>query len=540
MRCVQVFCLMILSFGLSVVSPAAPSLLYSTMVADSLNYSVGVKYAIDIDSEGNLFFAVPHFIADEGRCVRIFRVDATGGKVSILIDLFGEYYTCQKITCGATGVYLLINGFNLVKITYDGQEAFNLYPTPLANVYDVFSFFIDVDDNLYYTFNIRTDEGAALIPVTEDALDSDYNGDWDAVIQKYDSGGNLLYCSFLGGIGSDFIQGSRIDSEGNWNLYFSDSSNDFPYPITGDPYTHDGPCIVIIPPGFEDIHGYYSMTSFIRNVRYFDNHIYQFKDDKLLKFSNTGELIWSMKVFEEIPRFGSDDYNGSYQDCAFDIDGENQIYFVRHVSWGSPFTVTPDAYNDTVRGGDSDLGIWKISDNAELQYGTYLGGVDEEITAMNAVVFYDGKLYVAGYTKSHDFPLTPGAFIDTRTPPTPGQAQHWGLFAFCIDFNETTEVSDESSAIPEALILDPPHPNPFNPATTISFTLPEAGFARLAVYNISGQLVRELTAENLPAGRHEIVWDGRDMNGAQVSSGVYIARLAAGERTAVRKVTLVR
>ena len=84
------------------------------------------------------------------------------------------------------------------------------------------------------------------------------------------------------------------------------------------------------------------------------------------------------------------------------------------------------------------------------------------------------------------------------------------------------------------------YPNPFNPATTISFTLPEAGFARLAVYNISGQLVRELVSENLTPGQHEIVWDGRNSNGAQVSSGVYIARLAARGRTAVRKITLVR
>lgn len=217
---------------------------------------------------------------------------------------------------------------------------------------------------------------------------------------------------------------------------------------------------------------------------------------------------------------------------------------VRYVSGTTPFSVTPDALIDTfpARGYESCFGIWQISDEGELLYSTYFGGTYGTLrTSMDGMIFRDGKLYVAGVTNSHDFPLTPGAYIDSR-PIHGGIAypQPWGLFAFCIDFSQSTGVAETSEALPAAIILDAPYPNPFNPATTISFTLPEAGFARLSIYGINGQLVRELVSENLPAGRHEIVWDGRDSKGTNAGSGVYIARVIAGDKSAVRKMTLMR
>ena len=84
------------------------------------------------------------------------------------------------------------------------------------------------------------------------------------------------------------------------------------------------------------------------------------------------------------------------------------------------------------------------------------------------------------------------------------------------------------------------YPNPFNPSTTISFTLPASGQARMTVYDITGRKVRELLSGSLPAGAHTAVWDGKDARGIAVSSGVYIARLNAGKFTATGKMLLVR
>lgn len=84
------------------------------------------------------------------------------------------------------------------------------------------------------------------------------------------------------------------------------------------------------------------------------------------------------------------------------------------------------------------------------------------------------------------------------------------------------------------------HPNPFNPSTTISFTLSEAGNTNISIYNISGQKVRELLDSHLPAGSNSILWDGRDDTGSRVSTGIYFAQLVSGEKTGVRKMLLMK
>jgi len=103
----------------------------------------------------------------------------------------------------------------------------------------------------------------------------------------------------------------------------------------------------------------------------------------------------------------------------------------------------------------------------------------------------------------------------------------------------TTSV-DEEDETPEALPVINSYPNPFNPSTTIEFTLPESGFTTLAIYNIYGQKVRELAAEYMTAGAHSLMWDGRDDNGNAVSSGVYITRLMAGKQVAAGRMILLK
>ncbi|MHB9027763.1 MAG: ligand-binding sensor domain-containing protein [Candidatus Latescibacterota bacterium] len=109
------------------------------------------------------------------------------------------------------------------------------------------------------------------------------------------------------------------------------------------------------------------------------------------------------------------------------------------------------------------------------------------------------------------------------------------------------EVSVKSdSSIPKPFAIQGNYPNPFNPSTTISFTLPEAGEVSLAIYSITGQKVRELLSDDWsyrpykPYTPYNIIWDGCDDSGKPVSSGVYIARLQAGKTVAGRKMLLVR
>ncbi|MBK9777161.1 MAG: T9SS type A sorting domain-containing protein [bacterium] len=94
--------------------------------------------------------------------------------------------------------------------------------------------------------------------------------------------------------------------------------------------------------------------------------------------------------------------------------------------------------------------------------------------------------------------------------------------------------------LPGVAVLSQNAPNPFNPRTTIRFTLPGDGVARLAIYDLAGRLVRTLVAGSLAAGEHEAVWDGCDDAGRAQASGSYLARLEAGSGVRTVRMALVR
>lgn len=83
-------------------------------------------------------------------------------------------------------------------------------------------------------------------------------------------------------------------------------------------------------------------------------------------------------------------------------------------------------------------------------------------------------------------------------------------------------------------------PNPFNPVTTIQFGIPEPGHVILLVYDISGRQVAVLADGHYKAGEFAKTWDGRDNTGREVGSGIYFARLVAGDFAASRKMVLLR
>jgi cytoskeletal protein CcmA (bactofilin family) len=109
---------------------------------------------------------------------------------------------------------------------------------------------------------------------------------------------------------------------------------------------------------------------------------------------------------------------------------------------------------------------------------------------------------------------------------------------------DAEDVADEEqvlmTSVPTDFELHQNHPNPFNPSTTISFAVPKAGEVSLKVYNLRGQLVATLHDEAIAAGRHQIVWDGKDRGGVLVASGIYVYRLEADGFVATKKLTLMK
>lgn len=84
-------------------------------------------------------------------------------------------------------------------------------------------------------------------------------------------------------------------------------------------------------------------------------------------------------------------------------------------------------------------------------------------------------------------------------------------------------------------------PNPSNPSTLISFVLPRESRVRLEVYDLLGQRVRTLVADEIEAaGRHSVNWDGKNQSDVALASGTYLVRLRAGDRVQSQKIALVR
>jgi len=104
-----------------------------------------------------------------------------------------------------------------------------------------------------------------------------------------------------------------------------------------------------------------------------------------------------------------------------------------------------------------------------------------------------------------------------------------------------TDIEDILAAgLPQEYGLHQNFPNPFNPLTTIAFSLPRAVGVKLTVFNIEGQLVRTLLDGMMGAGIHMVTWDGHDQDNLAVSSGVYFYRLETASFTGTRKMLLLR
>jgi hypothetical protein len=109
-----------------------------------------------------------------------------------------------------------------------------------------------------------------------------------------------------------------------------------------------------------------------------------------------------------------------------------------------------------------------------------------------------------------------------------------------LQFRGSFAVTAATGALPRSVTIRDNHPNPFNPATTITYTLPRAMTVSLEVYSLRGRPVRRLQHGPREAGTHHVAWDGTDQQRRPVPSGIYLARLVTEAGVETHKMVLAK
>jgi len=107
-------------------------------------------------------------------------------------------------------------------------------------------------------------------------------------------------------------------------------------------------------------------------------------------------------------------------------------------------------------------------------------------------------------------------------------------------FNSNVDVNETEQGASKKFDLEPCHPNPFNPSTEITFSLPRAQKAELAVFNVLGEKIRTLKNDFMESGNHTVTWDGKNDSGHPQSAGLYFIRLKSPDQTKVTKASLIK
>jgi len=112
-------------------------------------------------------------------------------------------------------------------------------------------------------------------------------------------------------------------------------------------------------------------------------------------------------------------------------------------------------------------------------------------------------------------------------------------YPFIRTHRDISNVSNKDKII-SPIIEFTAYPNPFNPTTTISFTLKKSGDVNLDIYNLKGQKVKSLVDDFKESGQHIAIWNGLDNNGMPVGSGIYFYRIKTDNFFATKKFTLMK
>jgi hypothetical protein len=207
------------------------------------------------------------------------------------------------------------------------------------------------------------------------------------------------------------------------------------------------------------------------------------------------------------------------------IDLQTDVFGINAVLTEMPLLVFPGSINGIItNGGEPVSGVMVSVSNTNQEMMAY------------SMTDASGQYYING--------LNTGDYTLTATKVNyQSQTQNINLdlssgTSQVINLNlptGVTDVEEDLRDVPSEYRLENNYPNPFNPSTTITYSIPEAAFVKLTVFNAIGQEIVKLVNRNMEAGKHTVTFDAEDLN-----SGIYFYKIEAGKFVQVKKMILLK
>lgn len=253
--------------------------------------------------------------------------------------------------------------------------------------------------------------------------------------------------------------------------------------------------------------------------------------------SLTGYKIWRMREGQENNEslwtlLTTDPVNTlNYDDAGWNTLGNGTYRWAVKAAYTNGVLSIPVLSNTLVRSVSSGtiMGWVRKANNQPIAGAVITAGANTTVTNSNGL--YSLSVPVGTYSVSCS---ATGYITNTQSNVVVNANQN-----ITLNFTMTVSANEDDVSPVLATALNGNYPNPFNPETSISYAIKDAGFVSLEIYNLKGQKVRTLVNHEQTTGNYHVVFNGKDDNGQPLSSGVYLYRFKTGSYSSTRKMMLM-
>ena len=190
--------------------------------------------------------------------------------------------------------------------------------------------------------------------------------------------------------------------------------------------------------------------------------------------------------------------------------------------------------------GGGELRFWAKSYTADYGLERFRVGVSTTGTAPADFTIISGANYVSAPVEWTEYEYDLSAYANQQIRVAIKCESNDAFIFFVDDVKITGPGANPGEVTPLVTSLKGNYPNPFNPETTISYSVKDNSPVSIDIFNVKGQKVRRLVNEVKNAGNHTVIWNGTDDNGRAVSSGVYYFKMNAGKFSSTKKMIMMK